>query len=260
MSAPQRALCVVLHDVAPPTWPACRWMLDTLAQAGDFPVTLLAVPQYHGAPRSRAFERWLVERAERGDEIALHGFDHVDGGRPHGLIDRLRRCVLTRGEGEFADLDFDTATQRIEAGTEWLRELELEPAGFIAPAWLLGPEAWRALRRQPFEYTCTLSHIHRLDPARPVGPTPKLPCQSQVFSNSSAWRQRVSVVWNETLAWQQRDQPIVRLELHPGDDVPRVRNCWERLLHRQAATRRLSTLRDVVRGLGVRREPAPTLP
>src|ERR1700704_6068245 len=140
-----KALCIVVHDVAPGTWSATRRLLDAIAEVDTFPVTLLAVPRYHGEDRDPAFERWLVERASAGDEIALHGYRHLDDGEPRGWIDRQLRHTYTRGEGEFLALPFDEAMRRIDAGLAWLRELGVQPSGFVAPAWLLGPEAWRAL-------------------------------------------------------------------------------------------------------------------
>lgn len=251
-----RALCVVLHDVAPATWSACEWMLDRLARHGIFRVTLLAVPRYHGQPRNDGFERWLHARSVGGDEVALHGWDHLDHGQPRNAVDRLRRNFYTRGEGEFCDLDYDSARQRLHAGRAWLGEIGIVPAGFVAPAWLLGAEAWRALRHQPFAYTCTLRHIHLLTPFGHAGTPRRIVCQSQVYSSSSAWRQRMSVVWNESLAWWQRHQPLVRLELHPSDDVPIVRRSWERLLQAQAGTRRVRTLGQVAASFDATRTTA----
>ena len=243
--AAERVICVVIHDVAPATWAACHRLLETIERHGRFAVTLLAVPRYHGLPRDAGFERWLRARAGSGDEVALHGFDHLDPGRPTTGFDRLRRSVYTRGEGEFAALGFDEATRRIEAGRAWLSELGIAPAGFIAPAWLLGRESWRALRKQPFRYTCTLGRIELLDPLRGAVAPPSLACQSQVYSSSTAWRRHASRLWNESLAWQQRADGVVRLELHPGDDVPSVSRAWERLLARQLVTRRPCTLAEV---------------
>lgn len=248
-----RSLCVVLHDVAPATWPACQRLLTALAGIGEFPVTLLAVPRYHGGARDPAFEHWLCQRAAHGDEVALHGYTHLDERPPRGWIDGLRRRHYTRGEGEFSDLPFDEASHRLHAGTGWLRSIGIEPAGFVAPAWLLGAEAWRALRRQAFEYTCTLRHVYLMPEARGVV------CQSQVYSTSAAWRRGMSVVWNESLALLQRRQPIVRLELHPADaDHPAVRRSWQRLALDQARSRRACTLRTLMREL--RTEPAPMSP
>ena len=41
--------------------------------------------------------------------------------------------------------------------------------------------------------------------------------QSMVYSGSSAWRRRVSLIWNEFLfRWaEQREWPLLRLGLHP---------------------------------------------
>jgi predicted deacetylase len=240
-------VCVVLHDVAPPTWPACQWILQALAEVGPFPVTLLAVPRLHGAPRHRGFERWLGERAEAGDEIALHGYNHV--ARPRlpaaGVALRQRRQVLS--SAEFRALDYAESKKRLRTGRDWLRNIGLRPRGFIAPGWELGPGAWRALNEQPFEYTATLRRIHVLG----VDPPSSLACRAQVYSHASALRQIASVRWNAWLAWAQRREPQVRLELHPGDDVPRVSDAWQRLLQRQAADRRFMTLGDLARDVRV---------
>ena len=242
-----KALCVVVHDVAPATWSASRRLLDAIADVGRFPVTLLAVPHYHGQARDEDFERWLLERERAGDEIALHGYRHLDDGKPRGWIDRQMRRTYTRGEGEFADLSFDEAMRRIDAGLAWLHELGVRPAGFVAPAWLLGADAWRALRSHRFAYTCTLRRIHLLRGCAEDGNERHIVCQSQVYSSASAWRRAASVVWNESLAQLQRNQAIVRLELHPADvDHTTLKSSWQRLARTQARTRTACTLQELV--------------
>ena len=99
--------------------------------------------------------RALARRAPRGgDEIALHGWTHLDEGRPHGRVDRLRRELYTRGEGEFWAL-----ARRGGAAASLRHRLvrgqRLAAAGFVAPAWLLGPGGGRPWRA-PFAYTSTL--------------------------------------------------------------------------------------------------------
>jgi predicted deacetylase len=244
MTTSTRSLCVVVHDVAPATWDPCRRLLDTLAQHGIERVTLLAVPRYHRQSRDSGFERWLSDRAASDDEVVLHGFYHLDGGTPRGPIDSLMRRVYTRGEGEFRGLSFDAATRRMQEGRRWLAELGITAAGFVAPAWLLGADAWRALRSQPFDYTCTLRRIQLLGEGEADR---SIVCQSQVYSSSTTWRQLLSVAWNETLAALQRNQEVVRLELHPSDEAALVRRSWERLLDAQAGTREVRTLGDVAR-------------
>ena len=82
--------------------------------------------------------------------------------RPRASSIGLRRRVYTRGEGEFWALSEREATRRIEAGIAWFREHGWPLAGFVAPAWLLGPGAWQALATQRFEYTATLRELVHL--------------------------------------------------------------------------------------------------
>ena len=249
---PPRTLCVVLHDVAPATQAACERLLDVLDRiAAGIPVTLLAVPRYHGQPRDAGFEAWLQARAQRGDEVALHGWTHLDERPPRGFLDHLRRRHYTRGEGEFSDLPLADARTRIKAGLRWLRRLGLEPAGFVAPAWLLGADAWHAVCEQPFAYTCTLQKIYPLTSADGGKPRTPIDAQAQVYSNSAGWRRGLSVLWNGSLARWQRKQPVVRLELHPGDvDHPLLAASWQRLAAEQLRTRTARTLADVARAAG----------
>jgi len=240
MSKASASLCVVVHDVAPATWDACRHLLEEIARFGPLPVTLLAVPRYHGERRDPAFETWLKQRAAGGDEVVLHGLTHQDRGAPRGWMDALIRRHYTASEGEFSGLTRSQAARRISAGVRWMQRLALPLDGFVAPAWLMSEGTWTALRGSPFSYTCTLRRIHALPDGRVLG------SQSQVFSSRSAWRRGMSIVWNLGLAaWQVR-QECVRLELHPIDvEHPTIGLCWRWLLKRQLRTREATTLRDV---------------
>lgn len=236
----ERLMCVVIHDVAPATQAACERLLSALHAIGDIPVTLLAVPRYHGGEREPAFERWLRGRADAGDEVALHGYTHLDSSATRGGFDFIRRRIYTRGEGEFWGLSENDATRRIQAGSAWLASLGLAPTGFVAPAWLLGAPAWAALLRQPFDYTCTLRRFTILPENRSID------CQAQVYSHSTAWRRALSLLWNATLARLQSGRAVVRLELHPGDaDHPALQRSWQRLAARQLASRRVCLLREL---------------
>lgn len=234
------ALCVVLHDVAPPTRAACERVMRSIAAIGDVPLSLLAVPRYHHAPRDAEFERWLQGRARHGDEIVLHGYSHLDEGRPSGWIDRLRRGVYTRGEGEFSALDSAEAARRIDEGRRWFADLALPLQGFVAPAWLTSEGTWQALADSPFTYTCSLGNVYLLPQRQP------LRSQAQVFSTQTAWRRAASVRWNRGLAIWQRDAPLVRLELHPPDaDHPAILRTWQDLLRRHLRTRAPMTLSEL---------------
>ena len=242
------ALCVVLHDVAAGTQSACERVMRAVADvAGSVPLTLLAVPRYHRQPSTASFDGWLGDRGRAGDELVLHGWTHLDEGAATGWADRLRRNSYTRGEGEFWALTQAEAATRLHAGRDWFDANGWPVQGFVAPAWLLGPGAWAALRDTDFAYTCTLRHIHLL----PRGAT--LTSQSVVYSTSAAWRRGMSLAWNALVARAERANPVLRLELHPRDaDFPAVRRSWQRILEAALRERRAVTVGAVAAALGSR--------
>jgi predicted deacetylase len=228
-----RYLTVVLHDVAPSTWAACLRVL-TLVQAEAraagvrLPLTLLVVPAMHGAPATSRFVRWLHHLALHGHELALHGLTHRDEAPPGGgWHDHALRQWYTAGEGEFAALDRVESARRLSLARAWAQALRLPVSGFVAPAWLLSPDAWRAVESAGFAYTCTLDEIVAWPGRR------RLHAPSIVFSTRSAWRRAASVVWNTQLGRWLARAPLLRLELHPADaDHPAVGRCWTRILAR----------------------------
>jgi len=239
----ERFVCVVLHDVAPSTRAACMRTLAAVAQVADVPVTLLAVPRYHGEAATPELVDWLEARRGRGDELALHGWSHRDEEKASSsVVDGLRRRVYTRGEGEFWALSEREATRRIEAGVAWFRAQGWPLAGFVAPAWLLGPGAWQALATQRLEYTATLRELVHL-PGRS-----SVRSQSVVYSTSRAWRRQGSLLWNAVVARLERGNRVLRLELHPRDaDFVDVRRSWQKVLARALHDRRAVTVADFMR-------------
>jgi predicted deacetylase len=164
----ERMLCVSIHDVAPATWADCLRLVEAVRAVADIPLTWLVVPRYHFRPeQSPAMEACLNVALERGDELALHGYSHLDTeAGSGGLRARFLRNVYTRREGEFAALTEAEARRRLELGLDWFAARGWTPTGFVPPAWLLGDGAWRALRDAPFAYTTTFSHFHCLPRAR----------------------------------------------------------------------------------------------
>lgn len=239
----ERCVCIVLHDAASSTRAACVRTLAAVREvAGDAPVTLLAVPRYHGEAPTHEFEAWLGERARKGDELALHGLTHLDESAPHGAVDALRRRHYTRGEGEFWALSRDEAATRIDAGIAWFAQHRWPLAGFVAPAWLMGPGAWDAVAARPFEYTATVRQLIHL-PGRQATTS-----QSVVYSSSSGWRRGASLVWNAAVARIERSNPVLRLELHPRDaDFSAIRRSWQKILERALRDRKPATVADLMR-------------
>lgn len=258
-----RRLCVVLHDVAPARWGACRRVLDQIEQVAAHeriavPVTLLVVPHLHGrSDTPPPYLRWLQRLAGSGHELALHGLTHLDPGQADSLAGRLLRRCYTAGEGEFAALPQGEAQRRLAQARRWAWRHELPMRGFVPPAWLMDDAARDAVTRAGFDYTCTLTQLVALpggEVLRGLGLT---------FSTRSAWRRAGSVAWNTLLARAQRELPVLRLELHPADaDHDGVRRCWTRVLAQALHERtpaRLADAADLVRG-GSRLVAAPPLP
>jgi predicted deacetylase len=122
------SLLVSIHDVTPAQEAGVLRLWEMCTTRGVSPA-LLVVPDWHGEwplDRHPGFLRWLRERASAGAVIILHGEHHTPG--------------------EFRGLGQAAARERIDRGLTFLRWLGLEPAGFVAPAWLAGEEGHAAVR------------------------------------------------------------------------------------------------------------------
>lgn len=215
---------MTVHDVAPATQARCEALLARIERIAPIRCTLLVVPHYHGEPSTAPFEQWLERRLHSGDELALHGLTHRDDAAPpRGWLDHARRRWYTAGEGEFAAIDIAEATRRLNAGRRWFAARRWPLRGFVAPAWLLGDGAWRALQRQPLRYTCTrtalqlLPHAVRTAPSAAHAAVPSMRGRSIVYSTRARWRRWLSLPWNEWVARDAIDRPWMRFELHPSD-------------------------------------------
>lgn len=229
------AFAVSLHDVAPATWPECERLLEMLAPYRT-PVTLLVTPHYRAGVRLDAAPECIAAlhaRVTAGDEIALHGYFHVDDGPPpRSARDWAMRRVWTDREGEFAALDPACAGRRLDAGLAILRDVGLEPAGFVAPAWLLGRGAQCALAQRAFRYTSTRDVLLALPGWSRVS------APSFVYSTRAAWRRVLSRHWNRRRVHVLGALPRLRVALHPAEALHRrVLDEWRRLFDVLAATR-----------------------
>jgi predicted deacetylase len=209
---PEAAFAVSVHDVSPLTREAVEAMLGDLRAAGVTVTSLLVVPDHHRKgplDRDPAFLEWLRARELEGHEVVLHGFYHLRENKGGGLGRRLITEHYTAGEGEFYDLGYEEARTRLARGREMLDAFDV--AGFIAPAWLLGPEAERAVRDEGFAYTTRLGGVLDLRSGA------RTDSQSLVYSVRNGWRRGCSLAWNSWLAARLRSNPLMRLGLHPPD-------------------------------------------
>jgi len=233
------ALCVSIHDVAPATWDECARLAQALRGVADIPLTWLVVPAYHRGGGDRARMEAGLERAlARGDELALHGYTHLDTApRGLGLGERFLRGAYSR-EGEFAALPAFEAARRIQCGLDWFAERGWPVRGFVPPAWLMGQQAWEALRGFDFDYATSFSHFHLL---RGSAGADALLSPSLVYAARNRSGRLLSPPLADLLALALRRRPLIRLSLHPPDvRHPRL------LRHAQAAVERLLATRTAM--------------
>jgi predicted deacetylase len=236
-------LVTSIHDVSPRTRATTETMLADLAALGVNRVSLLVIPDHHHRGHfldDPDFCAWLRDCVAAGHEVVAHGYYHI---REPKTGQTLASCLVTErytaGEGEFYDLEEAEAHARVMRAQEEFRRAGLEPTGFIAPAWLLGEEATRAVRRAGFQYTTRLGTVEDL--ANDVA----YDSQSLVYSVRAAWRRVVSLAWNSFLLRRLGDLPLVRMGLHPPDwRYPAIREHARKCLARALVGREAITYED----------------
>ena len=239
----KQPLVVSLHDVAPCTRAASEKILRELARHHVDVCSLLVVPNYHrqgAATADRDFVRWLRDLEADGHEIVIHGYFHERASRGgETLKDRLVTRAYTAGEGEFYDLGYAEAVERITRARDEFIAVGLKPRGFIAPAWLLSAEGERAAREAEMEYTTRLTNVVDLRTGE------KVRSRSMVYSVRSGWRRSVSRGWNRGLFLLQSESPLVRLGIHPPDATyPKIWGQILRITEQLLEARQPTTYRD----------------
>ncbi|MEO6969826.1 MAG: polysaccharide deacetylase family protein [Chthoniobacterales bacterium] len=239
----QRALVVSVHDVAPATRPRVEEILAQLARAGVARCSLLVVPDYHRTGHSLgepAFADWLQALQADGHEIVVHGFYHERARREgESARQKLVTRVYTADEGEFYDLDYEEASRLLRGAQDDFAAHGFHPTGFIAPAWLLGTAAERAVVDAGFRYTTTLRGIRDFTSGEEIF------SQSLVYSVRSAWRRVVSRAWNRMLFQRLTKNQLLRLGLHPPDvEHPRIWRQINALVAEALHDRRPATYQD----------------
>jgi uncharacterized protein len=212
-------LAVTIHDVAPRWLSEVRTLRSSLAHWGVARVTLLAVPHFHHGVRlvdHSATRAWLTACAEHGDEIALHGYHHVQHGAPTSLLDRARARLWTAGEGECLRPAAPLAELLRRGRAELTRILPLPPAGFVAPAWLEPRGFALMLARLGFSwhetsrFVETLASSPRDTPHRVVSP-------AIGYATRTPLREALSLAWARALSATAACLPALRVAVHPAD-------------------------------------------
>ena len=220
------SIVVSLHDVAPSTQQITSTIISELCRHGVRVCSILVVPDYHHEglfARSREFVTWLRGLEADGHEIVIHGYFHE---RPPQTKETLRDKFVTRfytqNEGEFYDLDYEEALRRVTIARDEFLAHGLKPRGFIAPAWLLGDEAERAVCDARLEYTTRLRSVCDLRSGNVFS------ARTLVYSVHNRWRQMLSRNWNAASFRFLKTNPLLRVSIHPPDySQPAV---WKQIL------------------------------
>lgn len=140
-------LLVSVSGIEPRTLPRCA-DLTTELEARNVPLSLLFAPR-----TETAVVEWVRSRAERRDNVLLHGYDHrvMPGHR------------ITFGpKAEFAALPAHEARLRLVAATAALDRTGLTADGFAPPRWRASRGTLDALRERGFRFCADVAAVHDL--------------------------------------------------------------------------------------------------
>jgi predicted deacetylase len=205
-------LTVAVHDVEPRSFARVKEIRAWLYEHGVSRVTLLVIPAADLHPigdRAPILAAWLREQVGAGDTVAQHGLAHKANGRPP-----FPRSVVARWQGgpaaEFPGLDKDDTARRVDMGLRLLREIHLDPRGFVAPGYAY-TRALRSVLAENFDWFA--------DTRRVRSRQTDLKSTALCLGSSTAVKRRFSPGIVRTLA--RRPGAVMRLDVHPADfDLP----------------------------------------
>ncbi len=245
-------MVVSLHDVAPSNQQIANTIISDLAQRGLTVCSLLVVPDYHHQglfTKNQQFVSWLRGLEADGHEIVIHGYFHERPSRAEeSFRDKFVTRFYTQQEGEFYDLAYDEALQRITTAKNEFCANGLKPRGFVAPAWLLSKEAERAARDAGIEYTTRLHKVCDLRAGT------EFAARSIVYSVRKSWRRGISRICNATLFRYLEGKPLLRISIHPPDySHPAIWRQVTVMIERAVGSRTATTYHDWIAQQRLRR-------
>ncbi|MEO0031477.1 MAG: hypothetical protein RIS94_1235 [Pseudomonadota bacterium] len=247
-SKPKR-LIVSIHDVSPRS----ERQVDQLAEAlsrrvGAAQFAMLVIPDHwREAPiaGNAAFHARLRNWADAGIEMFLHGWCHRDETPATEGLAGFKGKHMTAGEGEFLNLPYATALERMRNGKAMLEDILSRPlAGFIAPAWLYGEGALQALADVGFALAEDHMKVWRPATGEVLAKGPVI-----TWASRSKGRIRSSLFFSALARAALGPMRTVRVAVHPGDTtVPALLDSIDRTLDRFAASHTVSRYADLAGG------------
>ena len=215
-----RRLIASIHDVHPGSLdPVERLAAQFERHLGGPRYAMLVVPDHWGRNAMRgnaAFAARLRDWAERGVEMFVHGWFHQDRSDHAGMA-ALKVRHMTANEGEFLGLDRREAARRMADGKALVEDAIGRPvAGFIAPAWLYGPGAMRALEDSGFALAEDHMKVWRPASGEIVARGPVITWASRSGPRTAS--SLLAAALGRTLLGPLQ---TVRVAVHPGDVTKR---------------------------------------
>lgn len=232
---------VSIHDLMPSRMALVKRLTALLDEHGVGPLTLLVVPGYDWHADDL---RWLAGRAERGDQLAGHGWSHL-AGPPRSMYDRIHRALFSRGVAEHLALDSRAAVHLMQRCHQWFVDRPLPvPEIYVPPAWAMGAVSRKHLRDTvPFRYFETLAGIYDAQRDRFAA----VPLAG--FEADDLFRQFVLRLSNSCNRLAARVTGRLRVAIHPGDLQLRLGPDLRRLVREPA---RCVTYADGIGGLSTK--------
>jgi predicted deacetylase len=202
-------LAVALHDVEPRSFARAREIRAWLLARGVERVTLLVIPAADLHPigaRAPGLAAWLRFRVASGDAVAQHGLVHKAA-----AVAPWPRSLLAGWQGgaaaEFPGLDREDAARRVDTGRRLLREIELDPRGFVAPGYAY-TRALRLLLTESFEWFADLRGIRTSSGASVHAP-------ALCLGSSTPLKRTLSPPLVRAAA--RAPGEVMRVDVHPAD-------------------------------------------
>jgi len=234
---PVKKLLLSIHDVGPRFEAEVDQLIGRISAHVDARhLAMLVVPDHWGHHPIQAnsyFAGRLRSWADAGVTMFAHGWFHKDMSAHSDAVARFKARCMTAGEGEFLGLDEVTAAQRMDDARDLIQQITGQPvAGFVAPAWLYGQPALRALAKTHF--ALAEDHMKVWHP-----PSGRVLARGPVITWASRSKARIasSLVAARLLPPLLRHAPVARVAVHPGDaHVPALTASIDRVLRHLTRT------------------------
>lgn len=219
---PPLKILISMHDATPFHLSRLRKAEAFFLELGLEKVTYLFIPEYHGshlASSSPEFIDWCNSPRPFQVQWHLHGYQHLETTVHSENLQKgtfakqvLQRTFMTAGEGEFLALDTPAIAKKLEHGRQVFRScLQVDPLGFVAPAWLFNSNLPAALLQQGIRYT---ENHHTLFDLVSGG---TLPSPVITWATRSLLRKYGSLLVCPIQAKLWRSTPVLRVAMHPFD-------------------------------------------